>query len=223
MSDEGSQVSDERLLAIYADVERSPREREEAFRLLVTRFQRRVFAVCARLLDQPADAEEATQETFVKLARGADAFRGEAKVSTWVYRIAHNVCTDRIRYEARRPSTPVASDELPEAAEPGDLAALVDTTDALGRALMELDATSRTLLLLVAVDDLSYADAAHALGLAVGTVKSRLARARVRLGELLAESEPEGEDVEVPRPSPTGERPGALPNDRGPPGSDRTG
>jgi len=102
-------VSDEQLLGCFVDATRARGEREDAFRELVERYRHRVFAVCFRVLNDRADAEDAAQETFVKLARGADAFRGDAKLSTWLYRVARNVCTDRIRYEARRPSTRKAS------------------------------------------------------------------------------------------------------------------
>lgn len=177
--------SDEQLLGVYVDQSRPSRDRELAFRELATRYRRRLFAVCLRVLSSPADAEEAVQETLVKLARGADSFRGDAKLSTWLYRVAHNVCTDRVRYEARRPSTPV--EEFTGANEPAvaDSSAAFAETSAVADALSQLDELSRKLLLLVSVDELSYAEAAEAAGVAVGTVKSRVSRARVALGELL--------------------------------------
>jgi RNA polymerase sigma-70 factor, ECF subfamily len=179
-------VADEQLLGTFVDETRSRSEREAAFRHLVTRYRHRVFAVCFRVLDDRADAEDAAQETFIKLARGADAFRGDAKLSTWLYRVARNVCTDRIRYEARRPSTPV-DDIGAVGTEPRveDVSEVHATATVVGAALAQLDVRSRQLLLLVAVDGLSYAEAAEVTDLAVGTVKSRVSRARVRLGELL--------------------------------------
>lgn len=185
-------VADERVLAIYVDDTRSPGEREAAFSELVSRYRRRLFAVCVRVLGSVADAEDAVQETFVKLARSADGFRGEAKLSTWLYRVARNVCTDRVRHEARRPATPV-EDVTAVADEPDadDHLAARETALTIKDALGHLDERSRTLLLLVAVDGLSYAEAAEVVDLPVGTVKSRVSRARIRLGELLADSEPE--------------------------------
>ena len=185
-------VADEQVLAIYVDETRSASEREAAFGELVVRYRRRLFAVCLRVLRSPADAEDAVQETFVKLARSADGFRGEAKLSTWLYRVARNVCTDRVRHDARRPATPVedvaaVSDE-PDA---DDHLAARDTAMAIQDALAHLDERSRTLLLLIAVDGLSYAEAAEVVDLPVGTVKSRVSRARVRLGELLAGASPD--------------------------------
>ncbi|MCC5949446.1 MAG: sigma-70 family RNA polymerase sigma factor [Nitriliruptoraceae bacterium] len=213
----GVEVPDARLLSIYADPHRRPAEREEAFRVLVERFQRRVFAVCLRVLGSPPDAEDATQETFVKLARGAGSFRGDAQVSTWIYRIARNVCTDRVRFEARRPSTPVVDEALERADPDADHAALVDASDALRRALAQLDERSRTLLLLVSVDGLSYAEAAEVTDLAIGTVKSRVARARVRLGELLADADESPTDAPPPAERHGTDDPGHPVQPRGPP------
>jgi RNA polymerase sigma-70 factor, ECF subfamily len=187
MTDPGAEL-DATALATYLDRERPAPEREAAFADLVTRHARRLHAVCLRVLGTHADAEDAVQETFVRLARAADGFRGDAALSTWLFRVAHNVCTDRIRHEARRPRTPMADvAEVADASDDADhhAAAARAELGEVGRVLMRLDETSRTLLLLVSVDGLSYAEAAEATGMALGTVKSRVARARVRLGELL--------------------------------------
>lgn len=214
-------TDDQQLLASFIDVTRSRDDRELAFRELVVRYRHRVFAVCFRVLNDHADAEDATQETFVKLARGADGFRGDAKLSTWLYRIARNVCTDRIRYEARRPSTPV-DDIAAVGREPSvaDVSEAHATATVIGAALAQLDERSRRLLLLVTVDGLSYAEAAEVVDLPVGTVKSRVSRARVQLGTLLAEMpddrrEPPPVVADVPRTD-GGSEP-ARPGPRGPP------
>lgn len=179
---------DDAVLAVYADATRPAAEREQAFRTLVERYQHRLFAVCRRVLDSAEDAEEAVQETFVRLARSADTFRGEAQVSTWLYRIARNVCTDRIRHDARRPSTAVEDpDLLGEAPRAEDHLTARETGLVLAQALGQLDHRSRQLLLLIAVDGLSYQEASELTGLAVGTIKSRVSRARVQLGALLAD------------------------------------
>ena len=190
---------DAELVATWADDQAPSQRRNRAFHLLVSRYQRRLFSVCQRILGSSEDAEEAVQETFVRLARHAHSFRGDAQVSTWLYSIARNVCTDKIRYSARRPATPV--DDITSVA--GDLAggdefAMSDTVGALHRALAQLDERSRSLLLLVAVEELTYEEAAEVTGLAVGTVKSRVSRARVRLGVLLAGDERDGLGSGVP-------------------------
>lgn len=197
---------DAAALATYLDPARPAGTRQAAFTEIVTRHAHRLHAICLRVLGSHADAEEAVQETFVRLARRAGDFRGDAALSTWLYRVAHNVCTDRIRHEARRPRVPVA--DVAVLAEPaGDDEQASDARADLGevgRHLARLDETSRTLLLLIAVDGLSYAEAAEATGMAVGTVKSRVSRARVRLGELLqadgdATGEVAGPEVAPPR------------------------
>jgi RNA polymerase sigma-70 factor, ECF subfamily len=215
------EVDDQQLLGSFVDRTRSPTDRELAFRELVVRYRHRVFAVCFRVLNDHADAEDATQETFVKLARGADAFRGDAKLSTWLYRVARNVCTDRIRHEARRPSTPV-EDVGAAGGEPSvaDVSEAHATATVVGAALARLDDRSRLLLLLVAVDGLSYAEAAEVTDLPVGTVKSRVSRARVQLGAMLADAPEEPETrpfgpATEPR-APGGSEP-ARPGPRGPP------
>jgi RNA polymerase sigma-70 factor, ECF subfamily len=197
------ELDDAAVLAVYTDQTRRSGEREAAFRALANRYQHRLFAVCARVLGSAADAEEAVQETLLRLARHADTFRGEAALSTWLYRVARNVCTDRVRHDARRPSTPVEDlTTLPEQPVAHDHAVHHDTASAVQAALEQLDERSRTLLLLVAVDGLTYAEAAEVVGVAVGTAKSRVSRARVQLGTFLAEE---------PQPD-AGPRPGRNPD-----------
>ncbi|MFA9431548.1 RNA polymerase sigma factor [Egicoccus sp. AB-alg2] len=212
--------SDEAILARFADATLTRSQREAAFHELVRRHQRRVFAVCLRVLRSPADAEDAVQETFVRLARSATTFRGDAKLSTWLYRVARNVCTDHVRYDARRPATPV-DDVTAVGVEPvaEDVLEARETALSVEAALQHLDEQSRLLLLLVAVEGLSYAEAAAAADLPVGTVKSRVSRARVRLGELLREStatdgQPAGADGDERDQRP----PPADLQTRGPPG-----
>jgi len=191
----GSGWTDEMLLTRYLDVSVPVARREAAFDALVERYRRRLFVVCYQVLGHAQDAEDATQETFVRLARRGGGFRGEAKLSTWLYRVARNVSIDQVRHDARRPSTPVAEIRTIEEPVVEDHTEASATADALRTALAGLDERSRRLLLLVTVEGLSYADAAAATGLPVGTVKSRVSRARLRLGELLAEApdqRPEG-------------------------------
>lgn len=214
--------SDEQLLAAYIATTGGRSGREAAFEELVVRYRRRLFAICVRVLGSPQDAEEAVQETFIRLARHADTFRGDAKLSTWLYRVAHNVCTDRVRYEARRPSTPVADvTEMHDHPDGSDPIAGHATIEGLRSALAQLDERSRTLVLLVTVDGLSYAEAAEATGLAVGTVKSRVSRARVQLGEFLQAADTDTAPAILPRSVDgiTDDRQGRNAEPRGPPTS----
>ncbi|HKJ55200.1 MAG TPA: sigma-70 family RNA polymerase sigma factor [Nitriliruptoraceae bacterium] len=181
------------LLAVWGDVDASRAAREDAFALLVAEMTPRVFAICHRELGNAADAEEATQDTFAKVARAATEFRGDAKVSTWMYRIAVNACRDMQRRLGRRPQTPVA--DIEQAARRrvdgsdhvADVATGFEETDRLARAMARLDDLSRTLLLLCAVEGMTYPEASEVLDLPVGTIKSRIHRARARLADLLSE------------------------------------
>jgi RNA polymerase sigma-70 factor, ECF subfamily len=217
--DHDADTSDEHLVAIYVSPDRSRAEREAAFHELAVRYRHRLFAVCVRVLGTPSDAEEAVQETFIRLARHAEGFRGDAKLSTWLYRVARNVCTDHVRYDARRPSTPVADvTELFDAPDDDDPIESHAGLAAVGRALQQLDELSRQLLVLVAVDGLSYAEAAEVTDLAVGTVKSRVSRARQELGRLLADGDRDEPATRAPgpdAPQPTRSRSATEP--RGPP------
>lgn len=216
-------VDDEAVLALYVDASAHRNAREAAFSELVARYERRVFAVCFRHLGSRDDAEEATQQTFINLARRADQFRGDSKLSTFIYRVAVNACRDLARRQARRPSTPVEDIEQAQR----DAGSRIDVVDELaGRetarlvhdALAQLDELSRTLLVLCAVEGMSYPEASEVLDLPVGTIKSRVFRARARLAELLADAD---RDEVASRPPPDEAQPAqraGLPGaPRGPP------
>lgn len=202
------------LLAIWADASASRGSREDAFAMLVEDMTPRVFAICHRELGNAADAEEATQDTFAKVARAADGFRGDAKVSTWMYRIAVNACRDMQRRLGRRPQTPVADIEMAARRrvdgtdQVADVALGFEQADRLGRAMRQLDDLSRTLLLLCAVEGLTYPEASRALDIPVGTIKSRVHRARAKLAELLADQD--ADPGHIPDAMP-GASPGGVP------------
>lgn len=159
---------------------------QTAFHRLVERHQQRVYSVCYGYFRDHRDAEDATQETFLALARHAAAFRGDAKLTTWLHRVAINVCHDIARRQARRPVS--AHHEAPDLAEPVDLVAFRETELDLDSALAQLDAPSRSALVLVAIEDRSYAEAAEIAGVSVPALKSRIHRARARLTDILAEA-----------------------------------
>lgn len=203
MSGRGDDLADEELVATYVDAGSSRGQREAAFHQLVTRYQHRVFAICLRQLGSRSDAEDVTQETFLNLARRADQFRGESKWSTFVYRVAVNACRDLQRKQGRRPQTPVEDvtrAQVDAGLDPdvtADEAAAHDEALVVRGALAQLDEVSRTLLVLCAVQGLSYPEASEILDMPVGTIKSRVFRARARLAELLDDTETD-DDVEPP-------------------------
>jgi RNA polymerase sigma-70 factor (ECF subfamily) len=179
-------TSDAALLEAVATGDRAVRD--VAFRALVERHRGLVHAICHRYFRDPTDAEDATQETFLTVLRRASTFRGEAQVSTWLYRVAVNTCHDMARHRARRPQTPVediAAVVDRHEASTDDLDAL-DLSDVLREALATLDDETRGLLMLCTIQEVPYAEVAEVYGIAVGTVKSRVHRARAKLAELLA-------------------------------------
>ncbi len=158
-----------------------------AFPTLVERHGDLVFAVCLRILGDRDLALDATQETFLTLFRRAGSFRRESKLSTWLYRVAVNASLD-IDRRRRRHLTAV----LPEGHDPPDPAAAdelaaVELRPALEEALAAIPVELRAAVVLVDALDLGLTEVADILGVPVGTVKSRVFRARRHLARLLGD------------------------------------
>ena len=142
-----------------------------------------VRAVCHRIVVNKADAEDATQHALISIVRALPGFDGRAKFSTWVYRIATNAALDEVRRIRRRP-TPTDIDAtfvLPVADGTGAVEAQLDVAQALAL----LPEEYRTTLVLRHVADLDYEEIAEIQGVPVGTVRSRLARGRTQLANIL--------------------------------------
>lgn len=160
---------------------------QAAFDVLVDRHSPRVYAVCLRYFGDPADAEDALQDTFLVLLRRAETYRGTAAFSTWLHRVAMNACHDVARRRARRPrSTGDDVARLADVAAPDDALAARELGLELEGALRTLDETTREAVVLHDVQGFPYADIAARLGLPVGTVKSRIHRGHGRLADALA-------------------------------------
>ena len=159
-----------------------------AFEELVVTYQHRVFGVALRMLGDAAEAEDVAQEAFLRAHRALAEFRGAAKLSTWLYAIASRLCLNRLASGERRMVR--AGDErllrLPDR-EPGPEAALEQSEleGALQRALAELAEDRRIVVILRDLEGLSYEEIAAALDLELGTVRSRLHRARMDLKDKL--------------------------------------
>jgi RNA polymerase sigma-70 factor, ECF subfamily len=150
-----------------------------AFEMLVRRYQLGVFRLCVRMLEDRQAAEDAAQDVFLVAWRSMGRFRGEAKFSTWLYRIATNRCLRELR--RRAPTL-----ELPEglAATEGVPHLVVEAAEglaAVGAAMGRLSLEQRMALLLREVEGLSYDQIAEVLGVSVAAVKSRIYRARVEV------------------------------------------
>lgn len=178
---------------------------ETAFNELMELYQRRVFALCFRFLNQREEAEDITLDTFTQVFKSIDSFRGESKLSTWLFRVAVNLCKNRKKRHARRHrSSHQGLDSVAESSfssAEGVVAGSVERPDELvegmhmelivKKAIMQIDAEFRRLVILRDVEDLSYEEIAEVTELPKGTVKSRIHRGRAQLKErverLLAE------------------------------------
>ncbi|MEX0847171.1 MAG: sigma-70 family RNA polymerase sigma factor [Ilumatobacteraceae bacterium] len=148
----------------------------------------RVYVVCRRITGNDADAADATQEALIAIVRGLGRFDGRSSFSTWVYRVATNASLDELRRRKRRP-TLVIDDDLAghESADHQGAARIDGLGDrmAIDEALRMLPEDFRVPLVLRDVCDLDYADIAATLDIPIGTVKSRIARGRGALAQIL--------------------------------------
>jgi len=180
-------------------VERSQRGDLAAFDHLVLQHQEVVFAVALRMLGNADEAQEVAQDAFVRAFRGIGTFRREAKFSTWLIAITMNLCRNRRRWWARRRGVIVASLDDPietgegtvgrEVADPapgpGETAARAEFQQYLLKALQTLEEPFRRVIVLRDIQGHSYEEIAQMLHCQVGTVKSRINRARLQLRALL--------------------------------------
>lgn len=160
----------------------------DAFEHLVKLYETPIFNLCLRLTGNREDAADMTQESFLKAWNALPRFQFESAFSTWLYRLASNTCLDHLRAQKRRPKISLTvedetgevqeMDVADEALSPEEAILRKEEQAQLNQALATLDVEQRQLLVLRAVNGLSYTDIAQVLGLKEGTVKSRLARAR---------------------------------------------
>ena len=162
-----------------------------AFETLVLEYEKNVYNIALRMTGNSEDAADMTQEAFIKAYNSLQSFRGDSKFSVWLYRIVSNVCLDFLRSKNRRPTVSLSVEDddgedaqLDVADESQSPELLLDrklTRDSVRRALDSLPPDYRQILLLREIQGLSYDEIAQALSLEVGTVKSRIFRARKRL------------------------------------------
>jgi RNA polymerase sigma-70 factor (ECF subfamily) len=139
----------------------------------------RVYRSVLRIVG-PGDAEDVTQEVFLRLFAKLGSFRHDSEFTTWVYRLAVNEALQHLRRLRRRATVPLEEDTLPAPEQPD-----ADLGELLGVALAQIDAELRMVLELKEIEQLSYAEIAELLGIPAGTVGSRLNRARHDLREKL--------------------------------------
>jgi len=168
--------TDEELVA------RSIRGDAESFNQLILRWERPIYALAYRTLGREEDARDICQETFLRAFRGLPGFRGQAKFSSWLYRIALNLCRDLMRRERRAPIAQPPEDvdlmELAAAVEPSesieDLIARRDLSRVVERVMATLPEEQRTAIVLKEYHGLTFQEIADLLGCPLSTVKTRL-------------------------------------------------
>ena len=176
---------------------RKLRERDEsAFNKVVTLYQHKVFSVVFRMIGDRQEAEDISQEVFISVFRSIDRFRGDSQFSTWLFRIAVNHTKNRIKYLARRqaakqqPLDESRAGELgnpigEKIAGPDKVAMGLELEDILKKGIAKLDDEQRALVVLRDIQGLTYAEISTISELPIGTVKSRLHRARLNLSRIV--------------------------------------
>jgi RNA polymerase sigma-70 factor (ECF subfamily) len=160
---------------------------DQAFEALMTRHERRVYNLAFRMLGNAEDARDATQDAFLSCFRHLSAFRGDSAFATWLHRIAVNACYDSLR--RRRESVSLDERPIEPAAHPDHAERAVLAVD-IQRALIEVPADFRAVVIMHELQDMPLDEIAAILEVPVGTVKSRLHRGRVALGRALSAGDP---------------------------------
>lgn len=165
----------------------------QAFEMLVTPHEQMLWRVCWHYTHHQEDAADCLQETMLKGWRAIRAYRGECSLKSWLYRIAATVCLDFLRRQKRLPQTESA-DEMAEeegftpvdaSPTPDEAVIRQESADNIRAAIDSLPAEMRTVIILYALQGLGYEEIASAMQTSVGTVKSRLNRARQKIAKFL--------------------------------------
>ena len=172
--------------ALVARVQRGDKR---AFDLLVLKYQRKIMRLLSRMIRDPAEIEDVTQEAFIKAYRALPQFRGDSAFYTWLYRIAINTARNWQSANNRRPPTSSIIetddgetfneiDNLTDISTPESMLASRQIADTVTAAMQALPEELRTAILLREIEGMSYEDIAQSMGCPIGTVRSRIFRAR---------------------------------------------
>ena len=177
-------------------VQRAQRGDLRAFDLLVLKYQGRIAALVSRYVSDAGEVEDVTQEAFIKAYRALEKFRGDSAFYTWLYRIAANAAKNHLVAKGRRPGADATIEDaegfdeggmLSESASPEALAMGGELAEVVESALNALPDELKAALMLREFDGLSYDDIADVLGCPVGTVRSRIFRAREAVDQRVKE------------------------------------
>jgi RNA polymerase sigma-70 factor (ECF subfamily) len=177
-------------------VERAQRGEKQAFELLVTKYQRKLGRLLSRFIRDPSEVEDVAQEAFIKAYRALPSFRGESAFYTWLYRIGINTAKNYLVAQGRRaPTTTEFDAEEAENFEEADQLRDLNTPEAelmskeiagtVNRAMEGLPEELKTAITLREIEGLSYEDIANIMNCPIGTVRSRIFRAREAIAEQL--------------------------------------
>ena len=188
----------------------------QAFERLVAENEKKVYALALKMVGNEEDALDMAQESFLKAFSNLMGFRGDSRFSVWLYRLTYNICIDFIR--KRKRTQTFALTYTDEDGEPAELEIADETTDpaaimatnqlrrVLGECVDALPPHHKEIIVMREITGLSYQDIARVLGISEGTVKSRLARARRKLAQLLRGNPGFGEGTFAREDRHTGER-----------------
>lgn len=177
-------------------VERVQRGDKAAFDLLVVKYQRKIFRLLSRLIRDAAEVEDVAQEAFIKAYRALPNFRGESAFYTWLYRIAINTAKNWLVSQGRRAPTSTETDiedaetfddgeHLRDLNTPDAMLLTRQVADAVNRAIERLPEDLKTAIVLRELEGLSYEEIAETMNCPIGTVRSRIFRAREAIAEEL--------------------------------------
>lgn len=179
----------------YLIVQRVLEGDTNAFEELVLEYEKKVYSVALRMLNNSEDAADMTQEAFIKAYNSLSGFRGDSKFSVWLTRIVSNLCLDFMRSRNRRPTVSLSMEDedgedvqldiADSSQSPEELLERSLTRESVRRGLQSLPEDYREILLLREIQGLSYDEIAAALDIEVGTVKSRIFRGRKKLCDYL--------------------------------------
>lgn len=162
---------------------------KRAFDLLVLKYQRKIMRLLSRMLRDQSEIEDVMQETFIKAYRAIPQFRGESAFYTWLYRIAINTARNWMASQGRRPSSPNINqsedgetfdeiDNLTDNNTPESILASQEVAASVNESIQQLPAELRTAIVLREIEGLSYEEIAQSMNCPIGTVRSRIFRAR---------------------------------------------